>query len=218
MTYVQPIPFDWNAFVGGFAPILDLAAGLPIGTATGTLGLGGVAQQADSSFYFPQNDGSADPGTQNTLAKITFDLFNVVNVGRDEKRKGYDETVQIDGDTYRTPAGQQLGGVIYSIVGNRLATVTIKCECWDLTGVGAPQYLERVRINLRLPSFMAALRKLNVAINKMTALHTMNYLDDDQRAVSAAAFDLLLNTADAANDEPVTTIETVKRPRFIPIN
>lgn len=217
--YVQPIPFNWDALIIGLAPILDLAAGLPIAAAQTRLGIGGTAQNEDSSIYFPQNDGSGDPGTQNTLAKITFDLLSARSVGTDEKRSGYDPTIVIPGDTYVPPQPwpAQLGGIVRSVVGNRLLTISITCECWDLTGSGAAQYLERVRINLRLPSYRAELSKLKVAISAMTQLRPMKYFDDNGRAVSAATFDLLLNAADAANDEPITTIERMSRPRFVPI-
>jgi hypothetical protein len=197
--YVAPVPFDYNALNAGLANFLNVAVDIP-GSA-----LGGTAQDGEQSFYFPDTN-SAD-GIP--LAKLTYTISGIMGLGWDEWRVGYDPSVLIPGDTYVNPATGLIdkGAAIYSSEGNRKINVSIKCECWDLLGSGAIQYIERLKTRLNLPSFAAVLRTLRVAQNDVSSTRTLRYTDDDGRSVSVAQFDLKLNAADAAVDDPLTTIE-----------
>lgn len=205
MTYVPPVPFDYDELVTGLSAVLDVCCSVP-----GAV-LGGTTQQADSSFYFP----SSDPADGITLAKITHNIISVNGLGWDEWRTGYDPTAVIAGDTYvpdPTHPDKRLGGVVYSSEGNRKITVSIKCECWDMSQSGAIKYIERIRARINMPSFCDALRALRVAQNDLSATRTLTYVDDTDHSVSVAQFDLVLNAADAAVDQPITTIVKVIRP------
>lgn len=210
-----PIPFDWDAFNQGLAPIFDVAASLPVGSSQPGVrrGIGGTSQDGQQAFYFPQNDGSGNLDSQNTLAKITFSITNVRGIGWEEWRRTYDPTIVIPGDTF--PGN--LGGIVYSNEGNRVVTVSLLCECWDLTGAGAAQYLERIRTAITLPGFILSLRALKCAINDIGITQPADYTDDNGRDVSGAMLEFKFNISDAALDIPITTIEKVTRPRFVPI-
>lgn len=208
MTYVAPLPFDYDALEAGIAAVIQVACNLP-GSSVGTV------QNTDQAFYFPD----CDPADGSTLAKITYDIVNVRPLGCDEWRVGYDPSVKPPGDTYVNPATGlvDMGSVIYSSEGNRQITVSIKCECWDLQNAGAVKFIERIRARMGMPSFVTALRALNCAQFKSSNTRCMSYSTDDGRSVDVAQFDLILNAADAAVDDPITSIEKMTRPTFTPV-
>lgn len=209
MTYAPPVVFDYDALSAGMAAVIGVACNLP-GSSCGT------AQNEDGAFYFPSND----PADGSTLAKITYEITMVRALGCDEWRIGYDPTVMIPGDTYQPDPNDpsaRLGAVIYSSEGNRQINISIKCECWDLVGSGAVKYIERIRTRMGMPSFNLALRELRCAWFKASNTRTLKYNTDDGRAVDVAQFDLVLNAADAAVDDPITSIEKLGRPTFTPV-
>lgn len=157
-----------------------------------------VTQDANQAQFYP------DPGGD-TGAVVTFNVISVAAVGQDEKREEYDADADIDGDEY--PG--DLGGVVQSIHGNRRLTVSLRCECDDLRdGGSAWTYLERVRTRLQLPSSRETLSDAGVGISELGPARDLSY-DSNGRRVSVAQFDLFLNAADSASDDPVTTIERV---------
>ena len=209
MTYVAPVPLDYDALQTGLAAVISVACNIP-----GS----GVApvQNAEQSYYFPD----CDPADGITLAKITYDITGIRALSCDEWRIGYDPSVQIPGDTYQPDPNNpssRLGGVIYSNEGDRQITVSIKCECWDLLGSGAIKFIERIRSRIGMPSFNLALRQLGCAQSSSSRTRCMSYSDDTGRSVDVAQFDLILNAADAAVDDPITSIERMTRPTFTPV-
>jgi hypothetical protein len=209
LTYVAPVPLDYDALQSGLAAVLSVACNIP-GSSVGAI------TNAEQAFYFPD----CDPADGATLAKITYDITGIKPMGSDEWRVGYDPTVMIPGDTYQpNPAqpSQRLGAAIYSSEGNRQITVSIKCECWDLSGAGAIKFIERIRARMGMPSFVLALRALSCAQCRTSNTRCMSYISDDGRSVDVAQFDLILNAADAAVDDPITTIEKLGKPTFTPV-
>lgn len=187
----------------------------------------GAANAADASQpgYFPRVGGDAtdgrgnlvSSGEGNTLAKVTYDFISIGDWGFDEWRTRYDATAQIPGDTYQPdPAhpSQRLGGVIVEATGVREITVQVKVECFDQSnGKGAWPILERIRMRLKLPTILDTLRDdAGLGIQTIGKAQPADYDDDNSRRVSCAFFEVIFNTADSAEDDPITTIEQVTAP------
>ncbi len=189
--------------------VLDVCCAIP-GTAPRNMGV---------PWAFPEvgrNGQALGADThQNTGAKITYDVISIVGLGNDEQRAVYDPDIEIEGDTYVDPEnpGQPLGGVVISVSGNRLITVQVKCEVHgagsSMAG-GAHVYLERCRTRLGLPTVSETLNGVGLAINDIRDTRPADFFDSNGRLVRCAYFELVLNGADCATDDPQTTIETTE--------
>lgn len=206
-------PLTLNTAMATLAAAIKVCSGIP----------GIVPQQIDGPFVFPEIGplggtlGNADTAA-GTRAKIELDLISAVNIGRDEQRDRYDSAVQIPGDTYVPDPDQpdlRLGGIISNMSGNRLLVVQARCEVQADPAGAAYGYLERVRTRLRLPSVVETLESVGLAINHISDTRPADYTDDSGLTVRAAYLEIVLNAADCADDDPVTTIEQTDPPEFL---
>lgn len=200
------LPLDLQGSLTALAAMLNVAAGIP----------GSTANYTDGAFVFPQvgadgvvvlPDGSLPT---NELTKLEYEIVSIVGLGNDETRYRYDADVLIDGDTYEpNPEDplERLGAVIQGLQGNRVITLQIKAETQAPSAAGAWLYIERIRTRLGLESFNEALEAVGLAINDMREARPFSYADDSGRTVQVVIFELVLNAADIAEDDPVTTIE-----------
>lgn len=199
---------DLNALINVLKVVVNAVAGIPAN----------LAQQDDSSIYFPQigsgaiTDGAghnigSGAGT-NPQARATIQILSVAGWGFDEWRRTYDPDAVIPGDTYSGP-GAPLGGIIYEVKGTRAVTVQFMVECFDQTGAGAHVFLEQIRTRIGLPSIEETLNAAGFAYQTIKASHTADYDDENGRRVDVALFEMVFNAFDTATDDPVTTIETV---------
>jgi hypothetical protein len=203
-------PLDLGGSLAELQAILDVVCGVP----------GSITQDERKPFYFPNvgangavlPDGST---STNTLAKLEYKIVSITNVGQDELRSAYDGDLTIPGDTYVSPEGGALGGVVATSTGNREIVVQIKAETWDPSGGGAFAYVERVRTRLGLPTIGDRLEAAGVAIQDTRDARAADYVDDDGRNVCVAWFEVIFNAADSASDDPTTTIETVEPERVL---
>lgn len=191
--------------------ILDVVCGIP----------GSITTDERGAFYFPNvgangevlPDGSTNT---NTLAKIDYSIVSITGLGREEFRRTYDPDVVFPDDTYEPNPDdptERLGGVIESVHGNRQVRIQIKAECFAPTGGGAFAYIERVRTRLFLPSVGDRLEAVGFAIADYSDARPADYVENG-RTVSVAWFEITLNAADQAEDDPTTTIETVDKPEL----
>jgi hypothetical protein len=88
--------------------------------------------------------------------------------------------------------------------------VQIKAECFAPTGGGAFAYVERVRTRLGLPTINDRLEAVGFAVCSCGDSRPADYTDDNGRTVSVAWFEVTFNAADQADDDPITTIETIE--------
>lgn len=209
------LPLDLIGSLNALAAMLNVAAGVPGSTATYT----------DGPFVFPQvgedgvqtlPDGSTPT---NELTKLEYEIVSIVGLGQDEQRNPYDADVLIPDDTYEPdpddPAAR-LGAVLPTLHGNRIITLQVKAETQAPSAAGAWLYIERIRTRLNLPSFNDALEAVGLAINDQREARPFSYTDDSGRAVQVVIFELVLNAADSAQDDPVTTIEQLGPIAFTP--
>ncbi len=140
------------------------------------------------------------PGT--ALGKFKVGITSIVGLGRDELREEYDADTIPAGDTY-TP---QLGAIITTATGNRVLTVTVRCEMHDADASAWPA-IEAVRDKLRLPSSQARLAALGVATQRIGRSLDVSR-NWDGRAVSECLFEWVLNASSGVS-EVDTTIEVV---------
>lgn len=139
-------------------------------------------------------------------ARLKFRLISIANLGGDEVGGKYDAQVHPAGDTY--PGN--LGSYIYNARGNRLLTFSILVECtYQDDRSTAYRLATAVRDKFGLPSTRQALHAAGFGFNSVTPTRDLSY-DWDNREVSAAGFDLVLNAMAEAFDAPVTTIETAQ--------
>lgn len=201
------LPLDLQGSLTALAAMLNVAAGIP----------GSTANYTDGAFVFPQvgADGVVLPDGSlptNELTKLEYEIVSIVGLGQDEQRNRYDADVLIDGDTYEpNPADplERLGASIQNVSGNRIVTLQIKAETQAPSAAGAWLYIERIRTRLGLSSFNEALEAVGLAINDTREARPFSYTDDSGRTVQVVIFELVLNAADSAEDDPVTTIEQV---------
>lgn len=192
--------------------ILDVVCGVP----------GSISGDARGPFYFPNvgADGQALPDgstNTNTLARVEYSIVSIVALGSDELRTEYDESLAIPGDTYEPDPQQplkRLGGKRVTMHGNRQIRVQIKAETFAPTAGGAFAYVERVRTRLGLPSISDRLEAVGVAVADYSDSRPADYTSEAGRVVSVAWFEVTFNAADVAEDDPVTTIETVEPDPF----
>ena len=188
--------------------VLDVACGIP----------GTITRDMNSPFMFPQvgPSGEALPDlslSTNALAKLEWKIVSVVGLGFEEQREEYDPLLVIPGDTYEPDPLDplaRLGGVVTTVSGNRVIHVQVKCEAHAPGGGGAFMFLEKCRTRLCLPSVIDTLEAAGFAIADVSDARCVDFTDPNGRLVSAALFELTVNAADAASDDPVTTIETVE--------
>jgi len=202
------LPLDLQGSLTTLAALLNAAAGVPGSTATYT----------DGPFIFPQvgEDGVAvlPDGSlpTNQLTKLEYSIVSIVGLGQEELRNEYDENTAIDGDTYEpdpnNPAAR-LGAIIPTVHGNRIITLQVKAETQAPSAAGAWQYIERIRTRLALETFNEQLEAVGLAVNDMREARPFSYVDDSGLTVQVVIFELVLNAADSAQDDPVTTIEEV---------
>lgn len=152
---------------------------------------------ANKSGSFPADD---------TQSSISVRFFSSAGVGRDERRNAYDPDAVIVGDTFSGP-GAPLGGVVQTLTGNRRVTLQIEVEC-GFQDVTAHFYAEQIRTGLRLPSKLAALNVLGLAVQSIGPSRDLP-TSSENREISHVVFELTLNAADAMSDTPATTIETI---------
>lgn len=191
---------DFSVILPELRAILNAIAGIPANT----------AQEDLQPFYFPQVDASHAAA----FARVDFQIVSIVGWGYDEWRSTYNPDEPIPGDTYAGP-GAPLGSFHYVVTGPRYVTVQIKVEAFDPhDGNAAYVYLERIRTRLGLPSVEDSLRAVNLAYQTVGASHDLSYDDDNGRRVSAAAFEIVFNSSDFAQDDAVTTIEIVDPPQL----
>lgn len=186
--------------------ILDVVCGIP----------GSITTDERGAFYFPNvgADGAALPDgstNTNTLAKLEYSIVSITGVGNDELRAVYDPDVVIPGDTYEPNPDdplERLGGKIESIHGNRQVRVQIKAESFAPTGGGAFAYVERVRTRIVLPTISDRLDAVGFAVADYSDARPADYVENG-RTVSVAWFEITFNAADVADDDPLTTVETL---------
>lgn len=162
--------------------------------------LTGVSADPD---HRSEASGLWDHGTQ---ASITVRLRRVAGIGRDERRRDYDPLAVIEGDTY--PGS--LGGIVEELTGNRKCFFEVHVECGD-QDVGAPDFAEKIKVGLRLPTSRATLRAAGLAVNSIGDVVDFPTEAFANREISFAVLEVICNAADAVSDDPVTTIETVDR-------
>jgi hypothetical protein len=202
------LSLDLQGSLTALAAMLNIAAGIP----------GSTANYTDGAFVFPQvgadgvavlPDGSLPT---NELTKLEYEIVSIVGLGQDEKRDVYDPDTLIVGDTYQpNPANpsERLGALLPSVHGQRLITLQVKAETQAPSAAGAWLYIERIRTRLQFDTFNEALEAVGLAINDMREARPFSYTDDSGRTVQVVIFELVLNAADSAQDDPVTTIEQV---------
>lgn len=200
------LPLDLQGSLTTLAALLNIAAGVP----------GSTAQYTDGPFVFPQvgadgvvtlPDGST---ATNELTKLEYEIVSIVGLGNDELRNPYDPDVLLPGDTYEPDPEDpdaRLGAVIPTQHGNRIITLQVKAETQAPSAAGAWQYIERIRTRLGLASFNESLEAVGLAVNDMREARPFSYTDDSGRTVQVVIFELVLNAADSAQDDPITTIE-----------
>jgi hypothetical protein len=193
--------------------VLNVISGVP----------GATAQGDGQPVYFPQvgtgpiTDGNGhDIGTisaNNDQARVTYDVISENTLGFDEWRDTYDPDVVIPGDTYTGP-GAPLGGVITTVSGNRELVVQVKVECFEQSdGKGPMPIASAIRTRFGLPTIVEALTAAEIAQQMIRPTITTSYDDENGRRVSVAMFEIVFNGADSADDDPVTTIETIGMPK-----
>ncbi len=198
-------PLDLGGSLAELQAILDVVCGIP----------GSISQDERAPFYFPNVglDGAALPDgstSTNTLAKVEWSILSISAIGNDEQRNEYDPNTAIAGDTYQPNPAQpteRLGGVVTSVTGNREIVVQIKAETYDPRGGGAFAFCERVRTRLGLPTIGDRLESAGVAVQDTRDTRPADFVDANGRTVSVAWFEVILNAADTATDDRVTTIE-----------
>ncbi len=207
-------PLDLPGSLAELQAILDVVCGIP----------GSISSDVRGTFYFPNvgangetlPDGSTNT---NTLAKLDYQIVSTIGLGTDELRTVYDEGIEIPGDTYEPDPLDplaRLGGVVYSVHGNRQVRVQIKAETFAPAGGGAFAYVERVRTRLMLPTIGDRLEAVGFAVAELNDSRPADY-SENGRIVSVAWFEITFNAADIASDDPVTTIETVDGFSGVPI-
>ncbi len=197
---------DLSLLVTTLKGIVDTISGIPAQ----------LTRPDDSAWVFPQiGSGQITDATgatvatgSNVQANCTIDIMSVDGLGYDEWRASYDPNARPAGDTYSGP-GAPLGGVVYTLTGQRQVTVQFKFECFDPTGAGAHVFAERTRTRMGLPSVELTLNAAGYAYQDIGPSHTTDYDDGDGRRVGVTIFEMILNAADFATDDAVTTIETV---------
>lgn len=144
-------------------------------------------------------------------ASISVKILSMNRIGQDEDRSVYDADAVVVGDTF-TGEGTPLGGFIPTFIGQRSlhVQVLVECELQDRAHT-AWRYLEQCRDRLALPSSKDALSALGLAVAHLSDSRNLDYMDNEGRQVSAAAFDIEFNTASTTTElsAPITTIETV---------
>src|SRR5512146_900150 len=203
-------PIDLPTNLGALEAVLKVCCGIP----------GSVPRDAAVPFVFPEvgADGNVLPNGdtgQNTIATPTYDIISIVGLGRDELRTYYDPDIDLttsaDGDTFEPDPDDplaRLGATVATVSGNRQVTVQFKCEVQAAARVDAFVYLERVRSRLGLPSVVDALDAAGFALAHVGAAHPADYRDDSGLTIKVGVFEIVLNAADCAVDDPTTTIET----------
>ena len=200
------LPLDLQGSLTALAAMLNVAAGVP----------GATANYTDGSFVFPQvgEDGSLvlPDGNlpTNELTKLEYEIISIVGLGYDEERDDYNPDVMISGDTYEPDPNDpsaRLGAIIRTVTGNRVITLQIKAETQAPSASGAWLYIERIRTRLGLPTFSDELEAVGLAIAELKEASPHSYRDDSGRKVQVVLFELVLNAADSAQDDPITTIE-----------
>jgi hypothetical protein len=209
------LPLDLQGSLTALASLLNVAAGVP----------GSTAQYTDGPFVFPQVGGDGvqtlpDGSTAtNALTKLEYEIVSIVGLGVDELRNPYDADTLIAGDTYEPDPEDpdaRLGAILPTMQGNRIITLQVKAETQAPSAAGAWQYIERIRTRLGLESFNEALEAVGLAVNDMREARPFSYTDDSGRTVQVVIFELVLNAADSAQDDPVTTIEQLGGIGFTP--
>jgi hypothetical protein len=204
---------DLTALYTTLQAVCDVVTGIP----------GALTQPEDNSIRFPQiGTGVITDGLGHTLAtgtnaqaRATFAVLAIVGFGRDELRSKYNPAVQPPGDTYAGP-GAPLGSIVQTVSGQRYITLQFKVECHEQTisARDSDYYIERIRTRLRLPSVLDSINAAGFAIQKFAPSHSTDYFDTNNRKVDVTLLDVILNAADFATDDPITTIQTVVAPKY----
>ncbi len=204
-------PIGLTANLPALEAVLKVCCGIP----------GSAPRQTAVPWVFPEVGaaGNVLPGgdtAQNTRASCTYDIVSIVGLGNDELRREYDPDLEIPGDLYEPDPLDplaRLGGVVESVSGNRVITVQFRAEVRG--GNDSPfVYLERVRTRLMLPTVGDALDAAGFAVADVGDARPHDFRDDSGLTVRAAILEIVLNAADCATDDPITTIEQTDYPVF----
>lgn len=203
-------PLELTAALTTLEAVLDVCCGVA----------GSPPRNVGVPFVFPEvgRTGQTVGGdvSQNSGARVTYDIISIVGLGNDEHRYSYDPNAVIAGDLYQPDPNNpsaRLGGVITTISGNRIITVQVKVEVFGAGSdmrAGAFTIIERCRTRLCLPSVNEALNAVRLAVNDIRDARTADFRDKNGGLVRCAYFELVLNAADCVVDDPVTTIETAE--------
>jgi hypothetical protein len=189
----------WPDFQTGFASLLTRLSGVPANVVN--------ARDDGANYTFPAGAPYPEPGsTDEGQVKVDFSIVSEMPWGRDEERTVYDPDAVIEGDTYAGP-GAPLGGVVYSVNGNRELTIEITCDRFNQSQP-AFETLQRIRDKLWLPSTRAACTALGIAVSKSSRILRVD-ADLDGRSVSRYILEVTANSMSNASDDPITTIESV---------
>lgn len=194
----------WSSFRPAFAALLTRIGGIPPNVAK--------ARDDGLDFTFPagapvREDDSTDDGQ----VSLDFSILSSVPVGEYENREVYDPDLEVEGDEYEPDPDDpdaRLGGIVQSVNVNEDLTIEITCDRFNQT---APAYatLARIRDRIFLPSSRATCATLGIAVRGAGPIRRVD-AEIDGRAVSRYAIELHCNSmANATDDEPITTIETV---------
>lgn len=193
----------WRQFRPAFASLLERLSGVPAH----------VANSGDDGpdYTFPAGAPFPEPGsTDEGQVSLHFAVMMIATHGADETRQVYDADLEIDGDAYvpdpENPE-ERLGGIVTSVNGNRDVTIEITCDRFD-TSAPAFETLARIRDKLWLPSARQACADLGIAVRGSSPITRVD-AEIDGRGVSRYTLELRCNAMANAEDEAITTIETV---------
>lgn len=194
----------WSSFRPAFADLLTRLGGIPPH----------VAKARDDGFDFTFPAGAPvreEESTDDGQVSLDFSILSNVQHGEYELREEYDEDLEVEGDEYEPDPEDpeaRLGGIVQSVNVNEDVTIEITCDRFNQT---APAYatLARIRDRLFLPSARATCATLGIAVRGASPIRRID-AEIEGRAVSRYALELHCNSmANAIEDEPITTIETV---------
>lgn len=194
----------WSSFRPAFAALLTRLGGLPPN----------VAKARDDGFDFtfpagaPVREEDSDDDGQ---VSLDFSILSSVPHGEYENRNAYDANAAVEGDEYEPDPEDpeaRLGGIVQSVNVNEDVTIEITCDRFNQT---APAFatLARIRDRMFLPSARVTCATLGIAVRGAGQIRRVDS-EIDGRAVSRYALELHCNSmANAVEDEPITTIESV---------